>query len=186
MTKKLNHKILLYRLQTKQDPEAFALLYDYYVKQIYRFIFFKVSNHEEAEDITSEIFLKVWHYINNGNKVESFSGLLYKMARNSIVDLYRSRAKQPELLLDQNNQTNLSDQGDLKQGLSERTEINQIITCLRRLKQEYQEILTLRFIDDLKINEIAQITGKSRVAVRVTLHRALKKLKEIIVSTTAK
>lgn len=184
MTKKLNHKILLYRLQTKHDQEAFALLYDHYVKQIYRFVFFKVSNHEEAEDITAEVFLKIWHYINGGHKIESFSGLLYKMARNSVIDLYRSKAKQPELLLDQNNQMDLSDRGGERQELADRVEVQQIIIFLRRLKQEYQEVLTLRFIDDLPINEIAQVTGKSRVAVRVTLHRALKKLKEIMTANT--
>ena len=52
MSTTLNEKILLYKLQTEQDPEAFVALYDNYVKRIYRFVYFKVATHEEAEDIT--------------------------------------------------------------------------------------------------------------------------------------
>ena len=63
MSKPKAEKKLLYRLQYNQDPEAFTGLYDLYVKRIYRFVFFKVSSHEEAEDITSEVFLKAWRYI---------------------------------------------------------------------------------------------------------------------------
>ena len=50
---------------------------------------------------------------------------------------------------------------------------------LKKLKQEYQEVITLRYVDELEIEEISAITGKGKIAVRVTLHRALKKLKEL-------
>src|SRR3989344_2015279 len=90
-------KLLLLKLRTTEDPEAFAKLYDIYAKRIYSFVFFKVSNREEAEDITSEVFLKAWRYINEKKSIESFSGLLYKLARNCIIDLYRSKATHKEV-----------------------------------------------------------------------------------------
>src|SRR5437868_3511880 len=101
MSGKIAEHILLYKLHVKQDPEAYAALYDTYVKQIYRFVYFKVSSHEEAEDITSEVFLKAWHYIQEKREIKSFSGLLYRMARNCIIDLYRHKSSKPETRLDE-------------------------------------------------------------------------------------
>jgi len=171
-------KTLLFRLQTKQDPEAFAELYDFYVKRIYRFVYFKVAGHEEAEDIVSEVFLKSWNYIigSGGKEIKSFSGLLYRIARNSIIDYYRKRAGSPENLSDDQD---VGDEGKWCVDINNQLDNEQIIVAIRKLKQEYQEVLTLRYVDGLQIDEIAEITGKGNVAVRVTLHRALKKLKEI-------
>ncbi len=180
MKSTIGKKILLYRVQTKKDPEAFTQLYDIYVKKIYRFIYFKVSNHEEAEDITSEVFLQTWNYINEGNKVESFSGLLYRVARNKIVDVYRARAKEMKRSIDDLDDYELRDDGDLSKEVGDKIEIKEILNSLHKLKQEYQEMITLKYIDELTTNEIGEITGKGKIAVRVTLHRALKKLKQIV------
>jgi len=88
-----NEKSLLFKLQTKRDPDAFAALYDTYVERIYRFVFFKVGNQTDTEDIVSETFLKTWNYITShkSEEVKSFSGLLYRIARNCIVDYYRKK-----------------------------------------------------------------------------------------------
>lgn len=174
-----NEKILLFRLQTKQDPEAFTELYDLYVKRIYRFVFFKVSGHEEAEDIVSDVFLKTWNYIitNRDKEVSSFSGLLYRIARNAIIDHYRSRSVRPDVHL--NEETEVGDGGKWYADVSTKLDSQKIIQAIKKLKQEYQEVLTFRYVDELEIDEIAEIVGKGQVAVRVTLHRALKKLKEI-------
>jgi len=180
MKSTISKKILLYRVQTKKDPEAFTALYDIYIKKIYRFIYFKVSNHEEAEDISSEVFLQAWNYINEGNKVESFSGLLYRVARNKIVDVYRIRAKEKNQSIDNLGDYELRDDTDLNEEVANKTEIKKILNSLHKLKQEYQEVITLKYIDELSTAEIGEITGKGKVAVRVTLHRALKKLKQII------
>lgn len=181
----VNEKILLLKLRTNEDPEAFVKLYDTYVKRIYSFIFFKVSNHEEAEDITSEVFLKAWRYINEKKDIESFSGLLYKLARNSVIDLYRSRSKQKESLsIDSEDGIEVVDTHSWKANLSEdletKIEMQKVIEALQKMKQEYRELVTLRYVDELEISEIAEITGKGQIAIRVTLHRGLKKLKEIL------
>jgi RNA polymerase sigma-70 factor (ECF subfamily) len=191
MASKIKQKILLYRLQSKPDPEAYAKLYDIYVKQIYRFVYFKVSSHEEAEDITSEVFLKAWHYINDKSKkkVNSFSGLLYRLARNTIIDLYRKKAKRTEIkLVDENSENRIEykteknveeigDKGKWQKDIETKIEVENLLEILQNLKYEYKEIITLRYVDGLEINEIAEITGKRKVAVRVMLHRAVKKLK---------
>jgi RNA polymerase sigma-70 factor (ECF subfamily) len=180
MSGKISEKLLLFRLHTKQDPEAFTELYDLYVKRIYRFVFFKVSGHEEAEDLTSEVFLRVWNHIAEGKEISSFSGLLYRTARNCIIDLYRSKSYQanPLLLSELPEGIEPSDKANGVEKFAISSEAEEIVKSLKKLKQEYQEIVTLRYVDELNIEEIAEITGKGKIAVRVTLHRALKRLKK--------
>lgn len=140
---KFSEKLLLLRLRTKEDPEAFAKLYDIYAKRIYSFVFFKVSNREEAEDITSEVFLKAWRYINEKKKIESFSGLLYRLARNSVIDLYRSRVGQKESLsLDAEMQIEVGDAGkwknDLGESLANKVEMQKIVVALQKNETRVQ------------------------------------------------
>ncbi len=174
---KLTEKIILFQIQTKRDPEAFAKLYDAYVKQIYRFVFFKVNNREQAEDITADVFLKAWNYLQENKEIKSFSGLLYRMARNAIIDLYRARAGQPDLL---GEELEISDDGQWYRSAHLKIANDIIIVALQKLKQEYQEVITLRFVEELDIPEIAAIMKKKNIAVRVTLHRALKKLQDVL------
>lgn len=180
----INEKLLLYQAQVKHDPEAFAKLYDEYVKRIYRFVYFKVSSHEEAEDITSEVFLKAWNYVNEKKEVSSFGGLLYRIARNCVIDFYRARSAKPEtVMVDRENiEIEIGDGGKWYADISTKVDAQKILNALKKLKQEYQEVITLRYVDELEMDEIAVIIGKGRIAVRVTLHRALKKLKEMLPS----
>ena len=182
---KLSEKILLFKLQAKEDPEAFAKLYDIYARRIYSFVFFKVGSREEAEDITSEVFLKAWRYINEKKEVESFSGLLYKLARNCIVDLYRKKSTHKEVFsVDDENEKELGDlevwETGFEKKIGDKIEVQKIVVALQKLKQEYREVVTLRYVDELEISEIAEITGKGHISIRVTLHRGLKKLKEML------
>lgn len=179
--KKFSEKILLYQAQIKQDPEAFGKLYDQYVRQLYRFVYFKISNHEDAEDITAEVFLKAWNYLQEKKEIKSFSGLLYQIARNCIIDVLRSRSSHPELI-NMGDTLEVGDKGMWSNKLHNNLEYQHLVSNLKKLKHEYREVISLRFIDELNIREIAEITGKSNLGVRVTLHRALKKLKEIISS----
>ena len=90
--KTLKNKLLVIQLKSK-DKEAFARVYDLYVVKIYRYIFFKVSNQNEAQDLTSEVFLKAWEYINSPSfkQVNNLNGFLYRIARNIVVDYYRQK-----------------------------------------------------------------------------------------------
>jgi RNA polymerase sigma-70 factor (ECF subfamily) len=72
------------------------------------------------------------------------------------------------------------DSGKWYAELNIKLENKEILQALKKLKQEYQEVITLRFVDELEMNEIAEIINKGQIAVRVTLHRALKKLKQIL------
>lgn len=181
MVKRLfTEKYLLYQVQAQKSPDAFAELYDRYINKIYRFIYLKLSNKEEAEDTTSEVFLKVWNYLIDPahTDVKSFSGFVYRMARNAIIDVYRKRANRQEFSL------TLAEQVPGKnkeiEGIHTEQELEHVLKTLKTMKSEYQEVIVLRYVDDLSIQEISEILGKKQTAVRVTLHRALTILKNML------
>lgn len=174
----LKEKLLLYKVRVKKDPDAFAQLYDFYIEPIYRFVYFKLSNKEDAEDITSEVFLKTWNYLVTGeNQVNSFRHLIYKIARNRIIDVYRERATRLECPIE--TIQNVAVTEDLIKTIEATEEKTQIILVMKKLKSEYQEVIHLRYVEGLSAGDIAEILEKSYTNVRVLLHRATKKLKEL-------
>ena len=178
--KGMNETILLYRIRAKRDQDAFAKLYDLYIERIYRFVYIKISHKQEAEDLTSDIFLKTWYYLTdeNNRQIKSFSGLIYRIARNRIIDWYRNKSKRD--LLELEAAADVADTTSLHEQVASAHDAANILDTIRTLKQEYQEIVLLRYIEEMSIAEIAEIVGKKRTAVRVTLHRAMKKIKDLI------
>jgi len=186
MMSKGKEKILLYSVQAKQDPDAFATLYDEYIQKIYRFVLLKVTHPTEAEDITSDVFLKVWQYLIDTKKtktISSFSGLVYTIARNAVIDHYRAKSKQDgqTCWIDTANperQSYFVDNTSAER-MQNRTDATFLLNTLRTMKQEYQDIIVMRYFDQLSMAEIAEILGKSSINVRVTLHRAMRALKRM-------
>jgi len=179
-------KKLVYRVRAHKDADAFGILYDRYVTKIYRFVYLKVSHKEEAEDIVSDVFLKTWNYLTDNTRdrtveVASFSGLIYTIARTSIIDFYRARANRRECTIEV--LEGVADETDLKSEIATRQEIDLILKSLKKMKREYQEVIVLKYIEELSTAEIAEILDKSQVSVRVTVHRAMKILKKIISTT---
>jgi RNA polymerase sigma-70 factor (ECF subfamily) len=178
---KLKERNLFSRLK-KKDRDAFVAAYDLYVSDIHRFVYFKIGNKEEANDLTSIIFLKTWEYIKNNSVLDSktLRALLYKIARTSIVDYYRE--KQPLSSLD--DEEHKIEVVDEKQDIVAESDLNSDMEMIRKklpeLKLEYRDVIIMRFINELELGEIAEITGKTKGNVRVLLFRALQALKELI------
>ena len=178
---KVREKFILWRIQ-KGKIEAFEEIYDYYAPKIYKFIYFKVSFAEDAEDLTSQTFIKFLKYLTKEKKINNLQALLYNIARNLVIDFYRQ--KKQISLFDDKIKGKLIDEKSLVENLNLTLdlaiEIKNIKKALEKLNNEDKEIIILRFINDLPIKEIAIMLGKSRINVRVSFHRAIKKLKEIL------
>jgi len=176
---RIEEKLLLYKIITKRDADSYGILYDKYIERIYRFIYFKVQNREDAEDVTSEVFLKAWQYIiqKSPSEIESVSGLLFSIARNAVIDLYRQRAKKPLVSIEVVSEV-IVEQKKVD-SIEYKEDVAHMVELIKKLKQDYQEVLLLKYVEDLKISEIAKVLGKSSVNVRVILHRGMKKLKEM-------
>ena len=158
------------------DPKAFGALYDHYQPQIYRFLFLKVAGREEAEDLTHQVFLNAWlgipRYKHRGFP---FSSWLYQIARNQVVDHYRARREAVSLEgIDPEAFADRFSEEDLDKNL----EVERAIGTIRSLKQEYQDVLILRFVEDLSVKEVASMMDKSEGAIKLLQHRALKILRE--------
>lgn len=173
----LQEKIAFLKLKSG-DAEAFAFFYDKYVKNIYRFIYIKVANRQIAEDLTQDVFLKAWQHLVDKKKIKSFQAFVFRIARNSVVDHYRSNNNQ-ELPLEY-----IGELEDITKSITSEIdksmEAAALLEEIRKLKPEYQEVLILRYVEELSIDDISDVMQKDNNNVRVTLHRALSKLKQII------
>ncbi len=184
----IKEKYWLYRAQTRKDPQAYAQLYDTYVTSIYRFVYFKVNNHEDAEDLTADVFLKAWNYITEHTDVRSFRAVIYRIARNLVIDLYRRRATRNEVTgfpdeeedHPDDRMAHLSDKGSGVRKIETEHDHQQVLDAIAQLKEEYREVVLFRYVDGLSASEVAEILGKSSVDVRVTTHRAMKALRKVL------
>lgn len=176
---KIQEKILLLRIQHQRDADSFAKLYELLAEPIYRFIYFKVSDDETAKDLTSEVFTKCWRELvaAEGKQIKHLKAYLYRMARNMVVDHYRKKeviVVSQEFVLSTDAQPH-DDQG-MKQ-VQQKIDGQKMLALMHALKSSYQEILLLRYVEDLSLTEIAHIIQKSPVSTRVLLHRANQALK---------
>lgn len=178
-------KKLIERLQLG-DAEAFSEVYNQYIAKIYRYVLFKVRTREEAEDISAEVFLRAWQNVRNRQRpVQSLNAFLYQIAKNLVIDHYRQRAQITDVAVEEiADQVQGVQQQRLFQKIEQSMEIGRVERAVRGLKDEYKDVVLLRHVEGLSINEIAQVTGKTRGAVRVTLHRALKIIRDQLTSGT--
>jgi len=183
----IQEKILIVKLKGR-DTDSFAKLYDLYVEKIYRFVYFKVSSVEEAEDITSETFLKAWNYLGKDDtEIRNLSSFLYQIARNLVIDFYRQRSLKETVSVD-NEKYGLHELPDKNQNViahvSKNLASEQIQNYLARLKDEYKEVVILKHLEGYSTKEISDILGKKKGNVRVLLHRAIKAMSEIATEET--
>lgn len=179
---KLKQKNLKDRIKD-HDQSAFEELYDQNIDNIYRFIYFKIGKKEDASDLSSAVFLKTWEYLqkNKINQKETLRALVYKITRNMIIDYYRSNKGKNISLDDDNNKIDVIDESyNIEVDISNKGDFNDLLSKIMELKNEYREILIMRFVNDLSLDEIAEITGKKKMNIRVISHRAIKALREII------
>jgi len=158
--------------------KEFSKIYDQCINKIYRFIFLKVNSQEISQDLCSETFLKGWEAYKNNPNIENPSAFLYRIARNLVIDHYREKARMqfvsPEMVpvIDPN------------PGLEEKSALNsdldQVRAVLADLKEDYQNVIIWHYLDDLPIAKVAKMLNKTEDATRVTLHRALKALRNEI------
>ncbi len=179
---KVKEKSLQERLKHK-DSQAFGDFYDKNIDDIYRFIYFKVGRKDDANDLSSLVFLKTWEYLQKNGLKDSVTlrALVYKIARNVVIDHYRNSRPDDLSLDDENNKIDVVDEDyNLEEEVSDRDDYEKMLHKMMELKNEYREILIMRFVNELSLSEIANISGKKSVNVRVLLHRAIKALKDIM------
>lgn len=170
----------LVRQAMSGDSEAFAQLYDAYVERVYRYVYFRVSDDSLAEDLTSQVFLKAWEHLGGYKPGSSpFLAWLYTIARNQVIDHYRTRKESVPL---EKAIALPSDGQSVGEQVEMRFELQALRDALQFLTEEQQQVLVLRFIAGMETREIAQMMKKAEGAVRALQMRALQALAKYLES----
>jgi len=165
-------------MQKKNIYQKFENCYQEFASGIFRYIYFKVSDYELAKDITSETYVRYWKIVSQGKQVENHKALLYFIAKGIIIDYYRKKKNSKRVSIEFVDERLLGSLDPIEDALLQKQELEHIYIKIKQLKKEFQEVLLLHYVEDLKIKEIAFIQQKKENAIRVLLHRALKSLKE--------
>lgn len=160
----------------EQLQELFLEHYAANADGIFRFCYFKTSDREISLDITQEVFTKTWDYLGSGNTIENFKAFLYRTARNTVIDYHRKKKTQSLDYL-------LEEGFDVADTTSPKTQdvldAKRIVSLLEDLDEKYKEILTLRYVQDLSIKEIALSINETENTVSVRIHRGLNQLQTL-------
>jgi RNA polymerase sigma-70 factor (ECF subfamily) len=164
------------------EAEAFGALYERHLEPLYRYVYVRVGDVAEAEDLTEMVFLKAWEALGRYRADElRFRALLYRIAHNLIIDRHRTRRQEDSLDGAEGHgaEPRETEAGVIAKELAnERTAA--LAAALARLEPLQQQVLALRFVSGLSHAETARVLGKSDGAVRVLQHRALASLRGLL------
>lgn len=160
------------------EANAFGELYERYLAAIYRYIFYRVGEVAEAEDLTETVFLKAWEALDRYEVRDvPFSAWLYRIAHNVVVDRHRTRKAAVPL----DSTLSLRDEADGPEDrLDALEDVESLIWAMSQLSADYQQVLVLRFISGLSHAETGRVLKRSEEAVRVLQFRALQALRNLL------
>jgi RNA polymerase sigma-70 factor (ECF subfamily) len=173
-----NEHTLLERAR-QSDNAALGELYDRYAPRIYVYVYRRIGDARLAEDLTGDVFVRVVQALRAGQSWHtSFQAWLYRIAHNLVVDYYRRRPA-AELELDEQLAPAAIDD-DLSAYSAEALERGQVRAALEQLTPEQQQVLALRFGEELTARETAEVMGKNVGAIEALQHRALAALRRVL------
>jgi RNA polymerase sigma-70 factor (ECF subfamily) len=165
------------------DRAAFAELYDTHCDAVYRYILYRVREPSDAEDLCSEVFTRAFANIHRYRwQGKSFLAWLYTIARNAVTD--RRRRERPTVDLD--DAYGVAEEGPTAHDRAVRGEqVDALRGAVKHLTTEQQEVLVLRFIENMSSRQVAQVLGKNEGAIRALQFRALGRLRKLLVAEVA-
>jgi RNA polymerase sigma-70 factor (ECF subfamily) len=164
--------------RVKADSSAFGLLYERYVTKIYNYVYYRTGNHHDAEDLTSRVFYRALMHVDDYvDRGVPFSAWLYRIAHNLVANWHRDHSRRQELDLEDSILT--SPPREMPEQVAETNETRErLLWAIRLLPAERQELLILKFVEQLSNAEIGQIMGRSEGAIKSLYHRTLLQLRE--------
>lgn len=160
------------------ESQAWAEIYEEFFDRIFRFIFFKIGSQEEAEDLSSRVFLKAIESVGSFRwRGAPLSAWLFRIAHNLVIDHHRRAASQRRYLEQAPNPAPMPSAEDEAIKVVEREEMHRAVA---QLTSAQQEVINLRFGAGLSTAETAQAMKKSLAAVKALQHSALVNLRKIV------
>jgi len=163
--------------RAKTDPEVFGQLYEQYVDKIYSYIYYRTGNHHDAEDLTAKTFYQalqhIERYVDRGFPISAW---LYRIAHNLVANWHRDRSRRQVIALDEI--ALASQRHNPESELELQDDRRLLLRLTRRMSADRQQLLILKFVEQMSNREIAQIMGRTEGAVKSLYHRTLLALRE--------
>jgi RNA polymerase sigma-70 factor (ECF subfamily) len=159
----------------RQDRSAFVALYQRYLPRVYRYVYRRIGNQQDAEDVTALVFTEALESLEGYREQGSFAGWLFTIAHHRVADHHRRQREKVNL-----GQVApfLADPAlDAESRVEQKERLVQLAAAMRELAPDRQEALALRFFGELSNKEVAQVMGKSEAAVKMLLYRAIRQLR---------
>lgn len=157
----------------KSDPRAFGRLYDRYLQPVYRYLYSRLGNAHEAEDVTSLTFIAAYEALPKYREQGQFAAWLFRIARSKMNDHFRRNKYEVELEAAER----ISAGEDALGALIHDEELGKLRYIIKNLNPEEQDLIRLRYVAELTFVEIADLLGKREDAVKKTMYRLLARLK---------
>lgn len=167
--------------RTIQEQEFFEL-YETESDVLFRFVLFRVSNREVAQDIVQETFAKYWEVLVSEKPIEYGRALLFRIASHKVIDWYR---KKKEYSLDQLMASGFDTSRLEAVSIEARLDMEEALRILRTLPRKYQEVVWLRGVEEWSVQDIAAQVGESVNVVSVRIHRGIRLWRERVGSLQA-
>ncbi len=170
----------LYEQARALDQGALATIYDTYSDKIYRYIYHRVGDPDVAEDLTALTFTKMLEAIHSGKEWRtSFSGWLYRIAHNLVVDYFRRKGRVQHVSLEAG--LPLRAEGlDPYQEASKTLQQEALRQAISQLTPEQATVIVMRFLEGYSIAEVAKAMGKTEGAVKALQFRAVERLRQLM------
>lgn len=156
----------------REDPKAFGELYKLYVEPVFRYLYSRVGNVHEAEDITAQAFLVALESFDRFREDRHFASWLFTIARNKAIDHFRQRKN----LSSMDEAANIPMENDPLYGVIQLEQMATLSKLIRALPEEDRELLRLRFLAAMSFPEIAHFLHRNEGAVKKSIYRLLARL----------
>ncbi|HEY4518032.1 MAG TPA: sigma-70 family RNA polymerase sigma factor [Candidatus Paceibacterota bacterium] len=164
--------------EANNKEKEFGEAYEQYSDALFKFIAMRIKDRERAKDMLQDCFTRTWQAIVDGKEVENMRAFLYKVARNLVIDEYRShKSVSLDEMTEETGYEVASRSGD---NPSIGAEVGKIREALEKLPEEYREVVSMRYIDELMPVEISEILGESANAISVRINRGVVMLRETL------
>ena len=162
------------------DADAFGALYERHLDAIFRYVYYRVGDTREAEDLTEQVFLRAWEAIPRYRQRSTpFTSWLYRIAHNAVVDFHRDRKWTVPVPSHELFEIRGERPSSVQQVIAAE-EAARLASAIGQLPEEQQQVVVLRFVEGLGHAEVARVLGKSPGACRVIQHRALAALGRLL------
>ena len=159
----------------------FSELYRSHLRDVYSYLYYRVGNHHDAEDLTEQTFLQAYRHFERAQRESDGRPLrpwLIRIAHNLAANLYRDRSRRPQSRLEDD--APVATAHSTEELVNGRDELARVLEGVKQLPDDRREALIMRFALGMDNREIARALGRTDGATKVLIHRAIRQLSAIV------